>query len=327
MIFLSLFEGMGCGRITLKKMGIEPTKYYASEIDKFAIAENKANFPDTIHLGDVSNWREWPIDWSKIDWLIGGSPCQGFSRAGSGYAFDDPRSKLFFIYIDILNHIKKTNPKVKFLLENVTMRQEWVDVITQYINCKPVLINSELVSAQSRPRLYWANFEITQPKDRGIKLKSILETDVDEKYYHTLKAVEYMNRKVKGGRTHWDFAHHSDSANDKSARVVANFPKGVPYNILIDREKAYAITSSYCNGCDPQQYFEQNRKQLIFRRNNKDYTFQYRKLTVVECCRLQGVNDDYFKVSSNTQAYKMLGNGWQCDTIEHIYKCGGIDAA
>jgi len=128
---LSLFDGISCGMIALERAGIEVDKYYASEIDKYAAKVSEANYPDIIRLGDVADWREWDIDWPSIDLLIGGSPCQGFSFAGKQLAFDDPRSKLFFVYVDILNHIKALNPNVKFLLENVRMKKEYLDVITK----------------------------------------------------------------------------------------------------------------------------------------------------------------------------------------------------
>lgn len=128
---LSLFDGISCGRIALDRAGIKVNNYYASELDKHAIKVTQANWPETIQLGDVTKWREWDIDWSSIDLLIGGSPCQGFSFAGKQLAFDDPRSKLFFVYVDILNHIKDVNPYLKFLLENVKMKKEYLDVISE----------------------------------------------------------------------------------------------------------------------------------------------------------------------------------------------------
>lgn len=120
---LSLFDGMSCGQIAFNKAGFKINNYYASEIDKYAMKVSRENFPDTIYLGDIENWKSWAIDWSSIDFLIGGSPCQGFSFSGKGLAFDDPRSRLFFLYVDILNHIKQHNPDVKFLLENVRMKK------------------------------------------------------------------------------------------------------------------------------------------------------------------------------------------------------------
>ena len=148
---LSLFDGISCGRVALERAGIEYEKYYASEIDKFPIKVAQKNFPDTIQLGDVKNWREWDIE--KIDLIIGGSPCQGFSFAGKQLNFDDPRSKLFFDFVDIVRHFK---PKY-FILENVVMKQEFQDIITEYMGVKPIMINSSLVSAQKRRRLYWTN--------------------------------------------------------------------------------------------------------------------------------------------------------------------------
>lgn len=127
---LSLFDGMSCGRVALDRAGIDVNNYYASEIDKYALAVSRARYLDIKHLGDVTKWKDWNIDWSSIDLLIGGSPCQGFSMAGKQLNFNDPRSKLFFEYVDILNHIKEVNPKVLFLLENVKMKSEFRDIIS-----------------------------------------------------------------------------------------------------------------------------------------------------------------------------------------------------
>lgn len=130
---VSLFNGFSGGNMALKRMGVKVNKYYASEVDKWVIYNTRYNFPDTIEMGDVQNWREWDIDWSSIDLLIAGSPCQGFSRAGSGLNFEHEKSKLFFVFVEILDHIKSVNPKMKFLLENVRMKKEWQDVISEYV--------------------------------------------------------------------------------------------------------------------------------------------------------------------------------------------------
>ena len=170
---LSLFDGMSCGRIALDRTGIPVEKYHASELDKYAIKVAQANWPDTVQLGDVTKWREWDIDWSSIDLLIGGSPCQGFSFAGKQLAFDDPRSKLFFVYVDILNHIQSLNPDVKFLLENVKMKKEYLDVISGHLGVDPVRINTNSIMPVNRDRYYWFNWEIS-PIDTSRK-KDILE--------------------------------------------------------------------------------------------------------------------------------------------------------
>ncbi|MDL2230330.1 DNA cytosine methyltransferase [Alistipes sp. OttesenSCG-928-L06] len=214
---LSLFDGMSCGQIALRDMGIIPEVYYASEIDKHAIGQTQLNFPDTVQLGDVTKWREWDIDWSTIDIIFAGSPCQGFSLAGKQLAFDDPRSALFFVFVDILKHCRKSNPDVLFLLENVNMKREYLRIISEQVGLFPVNINSALVSAQNRDRWYWSNIrtrreglfgeihtDIPQPEDRGILLRDILETEVDEKYYLPDKTVENLlgrGKRVKtGGR-------------------------------------------------------------------------------------------------------------------------------
>jgi site-specific DNA-cytosine methylase len=169
---LSLFDGMSCGQIALNKLGIQYENFYASEIDKHAMKVTQHNFPNTIQIGDVTqvNANNLP----KIDLLIGGSPCQGFSFSGKGLNFEDPRSKLFFEFVRL---VKETKPRY-FLLENVKMKKEHEQVITDYLGVEPIEINSSLVSAQNRVRLYWTNIpNIQQPEDKGIGLIDILEDD------------------------------------------------------------------------------------------------------------------------------------------------------
>ena len=173
---LSLFDGISCGMVALERAGIPVDAYYASEIDKNAIAISQKNYPDIIRLGDVTKWREWDIPWAEIDLLIGGSPCQGFSFAGKQLNFNDPRSKLFFEFVDILNHIKSVNPDVKFLLENVKMKKEYQDVITEKLSVEPLPINSKCLSAQQRNRLYWFNWVSKEPVENSdTVLKDILQ--------------------------------------------------------------------------------------------------------------------------------------------------------
>lgn len=318
---LSLFDGMSCGRITLDKMGITPKAYYASELDKFAIKETQANWTDTIQLGDVTKWREWDIDWSSIDLLIGGSPCQGFSFAGKQLAFDDPRSALFFVYVDILNHVKSVNPAVKFMLENVKMKKEYLNVITEYLGVEPIFINSALVSAQNRQRFFWCNWEVTQPEDRGVLLFDIIESGfVDREKSHCLDANYF-----KGGNLKSYFEKNRRQlvfrVNDnKRVKAITENEHGYRPHRGDDRKTGISeLGRIYKAGAKVHTLTTSHQPKLAL--NDDINNFQYRKLTVVECCRLQGVPDNYFKASSNTQAYKMLGNGWQCDTIEHIFNC------
>lgn len=193
MIVLSLFDGMSCGQIALERVGIKVEKYYASEIDKYAIKITQKNYPNTIQLGDVTQWHEWNLP--KIDLLIGGSPCQGFSNAGSGLNFKDPRSGLFFEFAKILKRYKPTY----FLLENVKMKKEWQNVISEYLRVEPIEIDSALVSAQSRKRLYWTNIEnIEQPVDKKILLKNIIDSgDVCQDKSYCIDANYYRGGSIK----------------------------------------------------------------------------------------------------------------------------------
>lgn len=308
---LSLFDGMSCGQIALNRIGIKYDKYYASEVDKCAIKVTQANYPATIQLGDVTkiSVKELP----KIDLLIGGSPCQGFSLAGKQLNFNDERSKLFFEYLRILNDIRKTNPNVKFLLENVKMKKEWVEVINDLLGVKGVFINSRLVSAQNRPRWYWTNIcEIKQPEDKGIFLVDILENDVDKKYF------------IKDGRLSWlkNFGEVKEkdgyvAFNPNKAKCltvrpepswnctyILQWPRGYNSGGLkaIDGKSPSLTTSSW------------PANNLLLSEGS------VRKLTPIECERLQNVPDSYTNYVSDSQRYKMLGNGWTVDIIAHIFK-------
>ena len=166
---LSLFDGMSCGQIALNKAGIKYDNYYASEIDKHAIKVTQHNYPNTIQLGDVKEIKG--SDLPRIDLLIGGSPCQGFSFIGKQLNFDDLRSKLFFEFVRLL---EECNPTY-FLLENVKMKKEYKDIISNYLGVEPIMINSNLTSAQNRVRLYWTNIPINgQPEDRDISIDDII---------------------------------------------------------------------------------------------------------------------------------------------------------
>lgn len=285
---LSLFDGMSCGQIALNRIGIKPETYYASEVDKHAIKVTMANYPDTVQLGDVAKWREWNIDWASIDLLIGGSPCQGFSFAGKQLAFDDPRSKLFFVYVDILNHIRSVNPGVKFMLENVKMKKEYMDVISEYLGVQPVFINSALVSAQNRQRYYWANWLIEPPEDKGIYLSGVTAakpvTDLHQKVGdgEIITAQKFNKESQSLGRMLHNFCNH----NEKAGCLTAAMFKGMAAN---------GMTNIFDGEC-------------------------LRNLTAVECERLQTVPEGYTSSVSNTQRYKMLGNGWTIDVIAHIFK-------
>lgn len=175
---LSLFDGIGCGYQALKNAGIPVKKYYASEINPYAIKTAWKNHPDILQLGSVENWKNWKIDFSEIDLLIGGSPCQGFSIAGQRKGLDDERSGLVIDYINVKNEIERHNPALRFLLENVRMKEEEEKIISGLLQVRPVLLNSSLVSAQNRERLYWCNWEVKPPADKKIRWDDILNQAV-----------------------------------------------------------------------------------------------------------------------------------------------------
>jgi DNA-cytosine methyltransferase len=267
---LSLFDGMSCGQLALDTLGVKVGNYFASEIDSHAIRIAKKNYPNTKHIGSVLDVKG--SDLPRIDLLIGGSPCQSFSNAGDGSGMDG-KSKLFWEFVRVLKETKPTY----FLLENVKMKKEWEKIITDTLGVEPIAINSRLLTAQNRPRLYWTNIpNVVQPIDRGIVLKDILEDQVDEKFYLSDKAIDYMSR-LRNGKPRWEY--HTNPLDGKSACLTANMFKGVPYGVI--KEKM-------------------------------------RRLTPIECERLQSVPDNYTEGVSNTQRYKMLGNGWTIDVIAHI---------
>lgn len=281
---LSLFDGMSCGQIALSQLGFKIDNYFASEIDKDAMKIAKKNFPNTYHIGDVTKVKG--SDLPKIDLLIGGSPCQGFSFAGKQLNFNDPRSALFFEFVRLL---KETNPKY-FLLENVRMKTEYQDVITEHLNwVEPIAINSSLVSAQNRNRLYWTNIpNVEQPKDKGIFLQDIFEQNTNEKIY----AEPYYK------------------INDKQLSYlgyVGNAPKQAT-KVFSTRGKSVCLTALGGG---------QGGKTGLYEIPN---TRTCRKLTPTECEKLQTVPIGYTEGVSDTSRYKMLGNGWTVEVIKHIFR-------
>ena len=175
---LSLFDGISCGRVALQRLGIPIETYYTSEIDKYAVAISDYHFPDTVKLGDVTAWESWDIDFSQIDLILGGFPCQSWSANGHLNGIEDTRGQLVYPMLKILERVRQANPDVKFLFENVNMKQQFRDFLTELIQIEPVLINSALLSAQNRERLYWTNIPIdNQPEDLGLSMNDILESE------------------------------------------------------------------------------------------------------------------------------------------------------
>ena len=328
MVVLSLFDGISCGQQALKELGLHINKYYASEINKYAISITQRNFPNTIQLGNIEKWRDWNIEWSEIDLVQGGSPCQGFSFAGKQLNFDDPRSKLFFVFMDILNHVKKHNPNVKFLLENVRMKKEYSDKITELLGVNYVMINSALVSAQNRVRYYWTNIaEIKQPEDRGILLKDILEYKAGVGGAQRGRYIVHSKRadntvKSIAGKT----KQRIETRKDGKSNCLTSVTKD---SLVVNR--CIQVGEVDIKGHDSikrvyspwEQYKNKSRRQLV------GTELHWRKLTPLECERLQtlpdgytakGINEKGEVVISNSQRYKVLGNAWTLEVIKHIYK-------
>jgi len=300
---LSLFDGISCGRVALEKAGIPVSNYFASEINKYAIKISKKNYPDIEHIGDVKN--VYGFELPKIDLLLGGSPCQGFSFNGKQLNFNDPRSKLFFEYVRLL---RECEPEY-FLLENVCMKKEFQTTITEALGVEPILINSALVSAQNRKRLYWTNIPgINQPKNKGYLIKDVIEKiNHDKLIYSISKNMDNamllkISKSIKKQHSHTRI--FGVTITDRGIR---------PYNktgcnlqelgtISFADTKSSTITAA-------------NVPKLLIANAN-----HWRKFTPIECERLQTLPDGYTEGVSNAQRYKALGNGWTVAVIAHILK-------
>jgi DNA (cytosine-5)-methyltransferase 3A len=395
---LSLFNGMSCGEIALRQVGIIPEIYYSSEIDKHAIAQTQLNFPNTIQLGSVVDINV--NDLQPIDLLIGGSPCQSFSFAGkrkgmvtkceiqitkleqylelkeSGFEFEG-QSYLFWEYMRILTDIRKYSPDVKFLLENVEMGSKWERILSEAIGIYGVHINSALVSAQNRKRIYWTNIQtkevglfgelhanIPQPEDKGILLKDILESEVDEKYYLSDKSINSFTKHLERNKENGNgFGWNLKTGEEKSAMIPTGSMKSTSTYITTinyvqwdvsgkgyksQQDRAHYDAGKMC--CIPSARTENKINVVVHnlmprssttgkggtgslsRNDGKTYcldtgqtnaieiqTSRIRRLTPTECARLQTIPSWYKWECSDTQIYRMCGNGWTVDVIAHIF--------
>jgi DNA (cytosine-5)-methyltransferase 3A len=352
---LSIFDGNSGGRVAFERANIKLKKYFSSEIDRYAIQVANKNYPqdEVNRLGDVANWRNW--DLPKIDILIGGSPCQGFSFAGKQLNFNDSRSALFFEFLNIKNHY---NPKY-FLLENVKMKKEYQDVISGYLGVEPIEINSSLVSAQSRKRLYWTNIpNIEQPKEKGLVLADVLKIRIKNIRENKI-LMSKSNFKVKVRKNYIDknelclFIKQHKNDTIKNISDYCNVSKtkaehwfrndssfAIPDHVSWSRmkEKLEIKTNKYDEAINDFEIKNNNydMAKRIYHTDGKHPTLTtltgggQRKtitdgddmfyLSPIHCERLQTLPDNYTEGVSNTQRYKMLGNGWTIDVIAHILK-------
>lgn len=292
---LSLFDGMSCGQLALSRAGIKVSNYFASEIDKHAIKVTQHNFPNTIQLGDVTKVSSQ--DLPKIDLLIGGSPCQGFSALGLDRNFEDPQSRLFFEYVRLLEEVK---PKY-FLLENVKMKKEWRDLISHHLGVEPVLLDSVKVSAQQRPRYFWANFPISEPEDKGIHISSILE------------------EKEKDGKP-WIPARARGFYIDEEGKPYKEKPSGFIGKTTQCLITAKKLDKSYCLTTTEKDTILTTLSEGIYV-DYKNKGLPWRHYTPIERLRLMSFPDNYCEVVSKTQIIEMTGNGWETNIITHIFNC------
>lgn len=371
---LSLFDGMSCGRITLSELGIPVEKYYASEVDKFAIKATMQNFPDTIQLGDVRELEVSRLD--KIDLIIGGSPCTNLSMSGkrkglstkegmevldlqtylelkeNGFEFEG-QSYLFWEYIRIYHELIERGDNPKFFLENVEMGKKWESVFNETMGRKGIHINSALVSAQNRRRIYWTDIhdDIPQPEDRGILLRDILEEEVDEKYFLSDKMIECLKGRVKTendpicvamrGRESACLTPKRTEYGKQIRKEYKEQRKNIQQlepredgktNCLTTVQKDNLIIVSGTIRAFGGKHFREiksGKSCTLLARARNDGNSQpciqigakIRRLTPTECARLQTVPEWYiWDGISDTQRYKMLGNGWNIETIKHIFK-------
>lgn len=304
MKILSLFNGISALHLACDRAGIQVDTCYYAEIDKYANKVTEKHYPNDIALGDVTKWREWDIDWSEIGLVGAGFPCQAWSVAGKQLGDKDERGMLFWTTLEIVAHVLKHNPSAKFLMENVKMKKDFEQYITHHTEqalgkVEKTLINSALVSAQNRQRYYWTNFKVSQPDDKGIFLKDILEDGFNdrEKSQTILATIYKENAKSMVKR-------------NKMGLVVGGAIRG-RYN-----EDGAISQRLELNGMEKTNTLTTVQKDNVA--VYEDMT--YRKLTPIECERLQTFSDGWTDSVSNTQRYKALGNAWTVDVIVHILK-------
>jgi DNA (cytosine-5)-methyltransferase 3A len=311
---VSLFNGMNTGRQALENVGIKVNKYYSSEIKPYAIELTQHHFPDTIQVGDVTKWREWDIDWQSIDLILSGSPCQDLSAEGKRAGINGSRSSLFFVFVEILEHIKSLNPKVLFLQENVGSAAKLdVGIMSRALGVYPCRINSSLVTAQLRDRYYWSNIrtrqdgmfgdlitDIPQPKDKGIMFKDIITSGYVE--------------KIKTGCLMESISRVQHTQNGIKSREKFGVPQ-----IYVDTDKHTCLNTGSGTTEKAKQEYLLHRNETtgmitLIKENEK-----VRTVNKIEMCRLQGFPDNYCDILSTAKAGSLLGDGWTLPIIEHIF--------
>lgn len=328
---ISLFNGMGTLRQALHDMSIKVGVYYSSEIKPYAIELQQHHFPEVIQVGDINNWREWDIDWATIDLIGSGSPCQDLSAAGKRAGINGSKSSLFFVFIEILEHVKKLNPKVLFLQENVGSAPKLdVGIMSRALGVYPVRINSKLVTAQLRDRYYWSNIrtketmfdivtDIPQPTDRGVMFKDII-TDGSVERGKALALLESESRAVKNEES---IKRRGDKAfiniiyeENKELRVKTNTLKG--YDVVTEND---CLDLSFPTSKTRRARVTKGKSPCLMQSNNNLYKYdgvKVRTVNKIEMCRLQGFPDNYCDILTKAKAGSLLGDGWTLPIIIHI---------
>jgi len=325
---LSLFNGMSTGHTALNNLGIKVGKYYSSEIKPAAIKLTQHHYPDTIQVGDVTKWKEWDIDWKNIDMVLSGSPCQDLSIAGKREGLEGERSGLFWVFVDILNHIKELNPNVLFLQENVgSAPKSDVGIMSRALGVYPVRINSSLVTAQLRDRYYWSNIrtapdgmfgdiitDIPEPEDRKIMFKDIVQGGAVKVDKHTC----LVERTIAS-------ASYKDMESEKAQKFLKERESRSMMS-LIYKDKHTCLMEHYQKAFhfgerDSKKWQDYAKKRV----QNTGTTTLIEKdglvriVNKVEMCRLQGFPDDWCDILTDVEAGSLLGDGWTLPIIEHIF--------
>jgi DNA-cytosine methyltransferase len=314
---VSLFNGMNTGRQALENIGVNVGKYYSSEIKPYAIRLTQHHFPDTVQVGDVTQWKTWDIDWSSIDLILSGSPCQDLSAAGNRAGINGKKSSLFWVFIEILEHCKSLNPNVLFLQENVGSAPKLdVGIMSRALGVYPVRINSSLVTAQLRDRYYWSNIrtkqtmfdtvtDIPQPKDRGILFQDI----ITDGYTDREKAQSILQSE---GKT---YGYSDMNKFKKFIEKRQNEKRQICNIVYVKRNKALAILESESRVETGQSLYKRTEKDL---RNAVFYNDEIRPLNQIELERLQGFKDGHTSILTRNKAASLLGDGWTLPVIEHL---------
>ena len=331
---VSLFNGMNTGRQALENVGIKVNKYYSSEIKPYAIQLTQHHFPDTIQVGDVTKWKEWDIDWKSIDLVFSGSPCQDLSAAGKRAGINGNKSSLFFVFVDILNHIKSLNPNVLFLQENVGSASKLdVGIMSIALGVYPVRINSKLVTAQLRDRYYWSNIrtkqdgmfgdlitDIPQPKDRGIMFKDILTSGIVDVDKHV---------SLKTNQCHSNTQRYLKHRNETTGMITLIYEENNELRVKTNTKQGYDVVTendcidlSFPTSTTRRGRVTKGKSPCLMESNNNLYSYKdgiVRTVNQVEMERLQGFPDGYTSILSKAKAGSLLGDGWTLPIIEHIF--------